>query len=148
MKKTYVLMHHHRIFWINLPITAGPLLCFLVALHVEHIPKPVSQQLRSVDWLGNLLIVGSIAATLFAIFAGGVVYPWGSSKILGPLIAGGCGMILLVLNERAIANHEHIRPLIPLRLFGNRTAAIGYFIAFIHGISLTVFSNVYPLYVR
>lgn len=99
------------------------------------------------DWVGIFLITSSFASLLFAMFGGGAVYPWTSGEVLGPLIAGVCGLVLFVLNEKLVADRNRTQPLIPLRLFGNRTAGLGYLIAFIHGISLTILSNIFPLYV-
>ncbi|KUJ17491.1 MFS general substrate transporter [Mollisia scopiformis] len=134
------------VFWINLPLTAVPLLCFIIVLHVEFTPKSFSQQIKAIDWTGTFLIIASLTSLLFAIFGGGVVYPWISKEVLGPLIAGICGLVLFILNERYVADRNYIQPLMPLRIFGNRTAGVGYFIAFIHGMSLTIISSIFPLY--
>ena len=58
------------------------------------------------------------------------MYSWKSARTLVPLILGVAGMICWALYEQFVAPH----PLIPLRVMGNRTAAVTFFGTLTHGI--------------
>jgi hypothetical protein len=137
-----------RVFWVNLPLTIPPTILLMIFLRLKHVPKPFFQQIKSMDWTGIALLTGSLMGILYAIFSGGVAFPWKSAHILAPMIVGVIGIICFVLHQGFVAPKFNGTLIIPLRLFASRTAAIGYFIILIHAIILSSIANYYPLYVR
>lgn len=70
---------------------------------------------------GNLIIVGSTTSVSLALVWGGITYPWVSPQVLTPLIVGAVGFGAFVLFEAFVP----AEPIVPLRLFTNRTSAAG-----------------------
>ena len=70
------------------------------------------------------------------------MFPWSSFRTLVPLILGVCGLILFVMLETYVAK----TPLIPLRIFSNRTAAVNYIGTLVHGMVLWCLLYYLPLY--
>ena len=73
---------------------------------------------------------------------GGVTYPWSSWRTLVPLLAGVAGLIFFMVWE----GHFAAEPMIPLRLFKNRSAAAAYFGTFVNGLVLWCLLYYMPLY--
>lgn len=75
-------------FYINLPI--GAVTVVLIALFFNPRPRPHSMtllhRLIKVDWLGSVLVMGSIICILLALQWGGIKYEWSSSIIIGLLV--------------------------------------------------------------
>lgn len=70
---------------------------------------------------GNGLVIGSTTSIILALTYGGVQYPWGSARILVPLILGVAGLVGFLYYEAAYAKE----PTIPIHLFRNRTSLTG-----------------------
>ena len=114
------------IFYINIPIG-------IVALVVTSIvlPNTVARVKPTIDYLGFALLAGAISCLVLFTTWGGAQYDWGSPVIL-TLIVGAVvltGLFLMV--ERRVSE-----PLIPLRLFKNRTFNVASAVSFIIGLAL------------
>src|SRR5206468_46382 len=72
-----------------------------------------------VDYLGAALLVGGVTAVLLGLVWGGVERPWGSATVIGLLVGGGALLALLVLRAGRVP-----APIIPVRLFRDRTFAL------------------------
>ena len=70
------------------------------------------------------------------------MFAWSSPRTLVPLILGICGFFVFVLYEIYVVK----TPLIPLSIFGSRTAAVNYFGTMVHGIVLWCLLYYLPLY--
>lgn len=99
-------------------------------------------KLRRVDWLGMFLFISSTTGFLIPITWGGVQYPWDSWRTLVPLIVCAFGLIGFIVHQERFA----VEPLIRTSVFKNRTAAITYLSAVIHGIILWSILYYLPLY--
>ena len=107
------------VFYVNVPIGIIALGVVIVALHV----KP-DRQKHKLDYLGMLLLASvSACAVLFSVW-GGTTYKWTSPVIIGL----GAGFLVLAALF-VLVEHHAAEPIIPLRLFRNRSfnlaAAIG-----------------------
>ncbi|NUR86844.1 MAG: MFS transporter, partial [Nonomuraea sp.] len=103
------------IFYINLPLG---IVALAVAFAVLKLPRRTSP--HRIDWLGFALISGVLAALTLVATWGGVTYAWSSPVIL---LLGAAALVLLglfVLVERSAEE-----PIIPLRLFADRTLTLG-----------------------
>ncbi|MEU7146146.1 MDR family MFS transporter [Nocardia sp. NPDC046473] len=112
------------IFYLNLPIG---LLCILVVATILRTPAPERVSHR-IDYLGAGLLVSGTSALLIVAQWGGTRYPWTSATIIG-LAAIGLVLIALFFWWQGRA----AEPIIPLRLFSNRTFRIAAPITFIVG---------------
>ncbi|KAH8804688.1 drug resistance transporter [Xylogone sp. PMI_703] len=131
------------IFYINLPVCVISLAGITLFLPGNHLEKPSwSQFLKRFDWLGTCVLSASLSSMLFAITAGGVLYPWRSANSLVPLLLGILGMISFCIYEAVTARE----PLIPLRIFASRTAVAAFFSAWVFGLVLWGISYYLILY--
>ncbi|KAI1374781.1 MFS general substrate transporter [Hypoxylon crocopeplum] len=120
------------VFYINLPIGALAFVLLFLFLRV-HWDKSATayEKLRRLDYVGNGILIASAVSILIALTWADVLYTWASWHILVPLIVGVSGMILFVVFEGLPSVTE---PVMPLRLFHNRTAIILYVISFLNAV--------------
>ncbi|KAJ5200002.1 Major facilitator superfamily domain general substrate transporter [Penicillium cf. griseofulvum] len=118
------------VFYINLPVGGFALVLLFLFLHTNYQRETTfSERIKRIDYIGNFLIMGSTAAILCALTYGGSRYAWGSWEIIVPLVLGLAGLVVFMVFEQSKFCRE---PVVPLRLFKNRT-------------SLVVFINTYLL---
>ncbi|OTB04078.1 hypothetical protein M426DRAFT_321171 [Hypoxylon sp. CI-4A] len=114
-------------FYLNL-ITGGLALVYLILfLHLEHEPKPWKVALARIDYVGTCIFVGSVTAIILGLVMGGVIFPWKSANIITPIVIGIVGWIVFHVYESTGFCKD---PLIPNRLFSNRTSIAGFLMAF------------------
>jgi len=113
----------HWIFWINLPLAAAGFALSNRAL--KRLRKPTRRPV--IDWAGAILILASTAPILLGVGQAQKAGGWTSPEVLGPVGLGLVGIVALVLRERVAPE-----PMLPLRLFANRTFSICSVIAFLN----------------
>ncbi|SYW75413.1 related to mfs1 - putative multidrug transporter [Ustilago bromivora] len=123
-----------RGFFINIPIGALALLMLIPTMNLPVPKMPLKTKLAKMDIVGNLVLLGSAASILIAVTEGGVTHPWSSMQIWIPLVAGMGGFVLFLLIE-FLPNPLSTQPVLPLKLFSNRTACSAFFMTFLHGIA-------------
>jgi hypothetical protein len=126
------LNSNDRIFYINIPVVivvaAG--IWFFLTLRTDS--RSIREKLKRVDYLGIIIFVGSATSFLFGLTAGGVLFPWASANVIAPLIIGIFGMVLFWFVEDYVVKE----PMMPMRVFKERTAFAGYIGTWVHGIIL------------
>jgi hypothetical protein len=90
------------------------------------------------------VFVVSTTLLLCGLTTGGTVKPWKSGGVLAPLTIGIVGLGLFIIVEWKGSKH----PMVPLRIFSNRTANAGFFGGFIHGLVLWSFAYYLIIFVR
>lgn len=132
------------VFYINLPV-GGVALALLVAfLHVNYKKEmTLLQKLKRIDFVGNGIIMASSVSVLMALTYAGTRYAWSSWRILLPLVLGLGGFGLFMLWE---SSPYCIEPVMPPRLFKNRTSAIVYANTFNNSILLYWVIYLLPVY--
>ncbi|KAK2839355.1 hypothetical protein FQN49_006219 [Arthroderma sp. PD_2] len=132
------------IFYLNLPVTGIVLVSVIFFLPLQH-GKNLSwaRTVRRMDWIGYFLSIGSICAILFGLVSGGVVYSWLSWRTIFPIALGLTGWITFHWYENSKFCKE---PSIPPRLFLNRTAVSGFYMAFISSTLLIWVCYFWPVY--
>jgi hypothetical protein len=80
-----------------------------------------SLTLRLTHDSGNFII---IVSTLLSLPWGGSQFGWATAKVLVPLILGLFGIFVWIIHEALVPNE----PILPLRLFNNRTTISGWVI--------------------
>lgn len=136
--------HWRWVFWLNLPLGGVTLLLQLIFLQITYRKIfTFKQKIKQIDWIGNLLLIGSMIGILIALSWADTRYAWSSSHILVPLLVGFAGMFIFHTFE---ATKWCKVPTIPGRLFTNRTSAICLINTFLS--SMLTFWRVYflPLY--
>ncbi|KAI0013524.1 major facilitator superfamily domain-containing protein [Xylariaceae sp. FL0662B] len=110
------------VFYINLPIGGAALALLYLALHVKYNKQmTLSQKLQRIDLVGNAILIASTVSVLYALATGGTQSPWSSWKVLVPLVLGLFGFALFAAFEIWGFSAE---PVMPPRLFANRTSFI------------------------
>lgn len=108
------------VFYINLPIggfSFGLMFLFL-RVHYED-SSSLKTKLRRIDVIGNGILMAGTVAILYALSYAGTRYSWGSWNTLVPLILGLVGFVAFIAFERSGIAAE---PVMPMRLFANRTS--------------------------
>ncbi|KAM0744638.1 hypothetical protein ACQRIT_000022 [Beauveria bassiana] len=114
--------------WMNLPLVALCLPLSIFCLTLKPLEGDLLQQLAGFDWCGLvLLVVGAVSLTLPLSWAG-AIYPGDSWRTLLPLVVGVTVLGAFVWYESRTA-----QPILPYRLFRDRTAASALALSFVHG---------------
>ncbi len=126
------------IFFINIPL--GFIAVFVLATTMPAAARRVS---HSIDYAGAALLATGLSAIIIATDLGGIAYPWGSPTIiaLGALVVVALALFLVV--ERRAKE-----PVLPLRLFENRTFVISAIVGLIVGFALFGSVTYLPLYLQ
>ncbi len=102
----------HWVFLVNLPVGVVAWLIVARNLRLPHTPTR-----HRVDLLGAFLLVAGTSALLFVMQWGGRPgWPWGGGRIVGLAVAG-----VLLLVAFLFVEYRAAEPILPLRLFRNRT---------------------------
>jgi len=126
------------IFYINLPLG-------IAALGVLAVTLPARSERRShaIDYAGAaLLAVVLSAVTLFSDLGGGI-YPWSSPLILGLIATAAVALVVFVVVERAAKE-----PVLPPRLFGERSFAITSIVGLIVGFAMFGSITYFPVFLQ
>ena len=114
-------------FYINVPISGVVLIITLLFLRITYKESSWAQIFLKIYWIGNTLFLASITAKLLGLTSGGVTAPWGSYRVIVPLVVGFGGWIAFHAFEASAWCYE---PSVPARLFSNRTSLVGFVLAF------------------
>ncbi|KAI8712877.1 MFS domain-containing protein [Fusarium sp. LHS14.1] len=129
-------------FYINLPISGVGIivLCFVLKLHNPR--TPMVDGLKALDWLGSLTVVGGTVLLLLGLELGGVIFPWKSPTTICLIVFGVLMACLFVLVESKHAKY----PVVPLRLFSDRSNIGAFATCFCHALIALSASYWLPLY--
>ncbi|KAI1844905.1 hypothetical protein JX265_009531 [Neoarthrinium moseri] len=134
------------VFYLNLPIAGLALLLHILFLQVKFNRQgSLSEKLRRIDYIGNLILILSIVSVLIALSWGGARYPWASYQVLVPFILGFVGLAAFHFYEAAPWVKA---PVLPERLFLRRTPAAALIIAFIDFMLLYWLIFFFPVYLQ
>ncbi|KAK7926464.1 MFS transporter [Apiospora marii] len=103
---------------------------------------PVLAGLKAIDWAGSLLIVGAALMVLLGLEFGNVTFPWSSATVICLITFGAAAVGLFVVNEWKLAAN----PIIPLRLFRDRSSVASYAVFSCGNYVLTSLAFYLPLY--
>jgi hypothetical protein len=119
--------------------------CIYFFYNVEAPRDNSLQKLKAVDWPGLLTIVGGLVCLLTAIDAAGSgTFDWNSATSIVLLFLGAVLLISFLVIEGKVAR----RPMVPLGMFKNRTAAAVLASEFFFGISFFPTYVYAPLYLQ
>lgn len=114
------------VFYINLPIGLAALVVTSAVLNL-----PFRRVEHPVDYVGAGLLVGGVSTLLLVTVWGGSEYPWASPVILGLAVTAVALLAAFLWWERRVPE-----PILPLRLFRNRTFTITSGAGFIVGLGM------------
>ncbi|TBU22577.1 MFS general substrate transporter [Dichomitus squalens] len=116
---------------LNLPLCVIAFVLVLVFLRLRkpHI-ESYAEAFLTLDWVGNLMIIGGATSCIVALTWAGVSFPWSSAPVIAPLAIGLVCLPMALVYEALLATHA----VIPLAIVNNRTSASGYIGSFLHGL--------------
>ncbi len=126
------------IFYINMPLGAAALLVVVFGLKLH---KPTGKP--KIDYVGAVLVAAAVACLVLLTSWGGTQYAWGSAMIIGLGIASA-GLFALF----ALAEVQAPEPIIPMRLFRNRTFSASSGVSFFVGFAMFGCISFLPLFLQ
>ncbi|PLW66440.1 DHA2 family efflux MFS transporter permease subunit [Streptomyces sp. SCUT-3] len=114
------------VFYVNLPLGAAALAVVAVALRI-----PARRTPHRIDYPGAFLIAAVAACLVLVASLGGTTWAWGSGRVLGLAALAAVLLAAFVAVERRAAE-----PVLPLRLFRNRTFTLCAVIGFVTGFAM------------
>jgi MFS family permease len=112
-------------FYINLPVGAVTAILLLLFFHPAKTGRgregSFVQRILRLDIIGNFILVVTVVMLLLVLQWGGIEYSWGSSRIIGLLVAAGVGFVGFGLWQRKKGDEA----LTPLWVVANRGVAAG-----------------------
>lgn len=124
-------------FFAGLPVAA---LAFVVLQRTLHLP--VIRREVHIDYLGAFLLVGGVSTFLVWVSLGGQQFAWGSGLSLGLVALSAVLVAAAVLVEMYVARE----PVIPMRLFRERTLTLATLASVLIGVAMfgsTVYLSLY-----
>ncbi|KAK8038321.1 hypothetical protein PG994_015088 [Apiospora phragmitis] len=129
--------------WINLPFEGISLVVLFVVLSVDWPKVSFLDGLKSLDWIGSVMIVGGTIIFLYGLEAGsGNQAPWGSAQVICLLVFGILLLIMFFLYEAKLAKN----PMIPVRIFNSVTNAASFSTFCMHSFIFISYDYFLPLY--
>ncbi|QMV41181.1 MDR family MFS transporter [Cohnella cholangitidis] len=126
------------IFYMNVPVS---IVSFILVFGFLH--ERFTKMSKSIDYIGALTFTVSISSLLLALLTGGETYAWNSATIV-VLFAVATLFLLVFLRIESKAKE----PMLPLRLFRERSLAIPYVLGFF-GFCIVAGVTIYiPLWIQ
>ena len=127
------------VFLVNIPIG---LFALFVVYRVLHLPKVRKSTVR-VDWWGALAMAVGIVP-LLVVAEQGREWGWGSGRSIACYVIGVLGILAFVMIEKQLRDAA----LIPLRMFKNKTFALGVVISLVVGAAMFGGITLVPQYLQ
>ncbi len=126
------------VFWAVVPISAAALVVTNKGLRL-----PFATRERPIDWLGIVLLVVASTGLILVPLWGGDTYAWTSAPLLVTAAVGILGTVAFLLQERRAEE-----PIIPLRLFTDRTVVLVFAMGFVLMGALLSVTTFMPLFLQ
>jgi len=135
-------------FYINLLIGAvcAPAWLFLLPSKDPRPGVPYKQRIAELDYAGTVLLMGGLTTFVLAINWGGVVYAWGSGRIIALFVVSGVLFILLGIQQVFTVLTTLARRIIPVQFFRSKTVLILFAVTAASGASAFVPIYFVPLF--
>jgi EmrB/QacA subfamily drug resistance transporter len=126
------------IFYINIPL--GILAILVIAATLPGVSRRVS---HAIDYIGAALLATALSGIIVVTDLGGMTFPWTSPFILSLIAAS-----VLSIAGFIWAETRAVEPVLPLRLFRNRTFVISVLVGLIVGFALFGSVTYLPLFLQ
>ncbi|TCC02633.1 MFS transporter [Kribbella soli] len=103
------------VFLINVPIGAALIVVALLSLSAV---RPVRRE--SLDLVGAVTATAGLAAAIYGVMQS-ADHSWTALRVAGPVVAG----LVLLVAFTVVEARTAVQPMVPLRLFGSRSVAVG-----------------------
>ena len=132
-------------FYLNFPFCFITIVMAVLVIRLDTVRTDLSfiGKIRSVDWIGGGLFIGSTCSFLMGLTWAGSEHPWSSYKSLLPISIGIATFIATILWESKGATDPFLR----LSLYKTATANAAFFCAFLQGLIVGSSSHFFcPVY--
>lgn len=126
------------IFYINVPFAVASLVVTSMVLHIPKIKRE-----HSIDYLGALLLVGSVVPILLTLSVYGPEHGWADARTITYLIIGLILAVLFIMQEKRAKE-----PILPLHLFQNHTFNVTSILGAVIGAGMFGAIVMIPLYLQ
>ncbi|MBO9610321.1 MAG: MFS transporter [Paenibacillaceae bacterium] len=127
------------IFYINVPIGILSFLFILAAYH-----ESLNKRKQNIDWMGAILLTGTILCLMFGLELGGTDgWAWSSMKTISLFVASGVLLILFLIAELKVKD-----PIIHLGLFRGRVFTSSMGISLLYGGVMMASATYIPLFIQ
>ncbi len=126
------------VFYVNLPL--GIVALVVAAFTVPNVRAPMA---RTIDYLGFALLSSGVTCLVLLTTWGGAEYAWGSTTI----VTLGVAAVVLLL-ATLWAEQRAVEPVLPLRLFRDRTFSVSAGIGFVAGFGMFGVISFLPLFLQ
>ena len=126
------------IFYINVPFALASLVVTSIVLHIPKIKRE-----HSIDYLGALLLVGSVVPILLTLSVYGPENGWADARTIIFLIISLIVAVLFILQEKRAKE-----PILPLHLFNNHTFNVTSILGAVIGAGMFGAIVMIPLYLQ
>lgn len=114
-------------FYVGIPVAALAFVVLQKTLHLPVVRRPVN-----IDYLGATLLVGGVSVLLVWVSLAGSQFAWTSVTSIALVAAGLVLLAAAVLVEARVA----VDPVIPLRLFRDRTTSLATLASILIGVAM------------
>ncbi|RKL48643.1 hypothetical protein BFJ72_g1542 [Fusarium proliferatum] len=129
-------------FWAPSIMGAVCFVLLLLLLPLKHVSGSFREKVRKIDWMGVLASIAGIVLTVMAINSGGSMWAWENVKTISILTIGLLMLLAFIIIEAFFARI----PIIPLRLFKQRSPAVLILTGFLHDFAWQSTQYFVPLY--
>ncbi|KAK2752026.1 major facilitator superfamily transporter [Colletotrichum kahawae] len=110
------------IFWVPPILATVCAMTIWLCLPLKPVTGSWREKLAKIDWYGLGAAMAGVLLLLIPLNSGGSIWPWHSEHVITMLVLGGFFFVIFAVIEKSVAKI----PLIPLRLFGQRSTAVMY----------------------
>ncbi|PGH03296.1 hypothetical protein GX51_04166 [Blastomyces parvus] len=129
-------------FYINLPFGGLALATLIIWLKIDTPKTPLIAGLRTIDWLGTIVVIGGTLMFLFGLEFGGVTRPWNSATVICLIVFGAMTLGIFVIIERKVAKY----PILPMSLFADSSNVFTLLLNWSHASNFIAGAFFLPLY--
>ncbi|KAF9090919.1 hypothetical protein BGX23_005596, partial [Mortierella sp. AD031] len=129
-------------FFINLPIGAITVAAVVKLLHLPRVSGSFREKINRIDFMGSIALIIGLVLVLLPLNWGGSTYEWDDPLIIGLLCAGFVVLLGFCYIEAKVA----VEPILPFRLFKNRTNSAVFATSFFVGMGFFGIMFFMPLY--
>ncbi|EXK88784.1 hypothetical protein FOQG_08074 [Fusarium oxysporum f. sp. raphani 54005] len=129
-------------FWVPSIMGAVCFVLLLLLLPLKPVSGSFKEKARKIDWMGVMASIAGIVLTVMAINSGGSMWAWKNVKTVSILTIGIIMLFVFIVIEAFFARI----PIIPLRLFRQKSPAVLILTGFLHDFAWQSTQYFVPLY--
>ncbi|KAL6922248.1 hypothetical protein FSHL1_006212 [Fusarium sambucinum] len=130
------------VFWVPAIMGAVCFVLLILLLPLKPVSGSLKEKIQKIDWWGVLASIAGIVLTVISINSGGSMWAWENVKTISMLIIGVVMLLVFIVIEAFFAKI----PIIPLRLFKQRSPSVLILTGFLHDFAWQSTQYFVPLY--